>query len=251
MNKTIFTDIKNGVVLCEFVNIHYSNPFSIARMIELLNTIEILNNDEDVKSIVLYGGRGNSFCVGGDFNEVSKFKGGDEVDKWIDVISDLYVGLLKSKKPIIASVDGYAIGIGFQISICCDLRVAGSDAVFEMPELNKGISCVFGGLMLEQFFSRSVMLDIVYMNHRMDTERAKTVGLVSHVSEGQSINDAYDLAVKLGNYPNVALYKTKEIVNQNFIETIEHARIIAKAAHRASFSDGAAQIEMKKVIGSN
>lgn len=246
--NTIKTKIKNGIAICQFVNTHYSNPFSISRMRELTVELSELNENHNVKSVVLYGGDGNSFCVGGDFNEVSKFTGGDEVDEWIDVISDLYVGILSLTKPIIASVDKYCIGIGFQVAICCDIRIASEDAIFEMPELKKGISCVFGGLMLEDFFDRAAMLDMLYYEHCLDAERARNLSLVSEVVEGRSLDSSEVYAERIRDYPSVAILKTKPVINAQFIETVETARRTAKKAHRASFKDGSAQEEMKTII---
>lgn len=249
MKKTIDVKIENGVAICKFVGLHYNNPFSIKRMLELSEALKKLDADPLVKAVILFGGKGNSFCAGGDFNEVRKFKGGDEVDYWIDVIADLYTTILSLSKPTIAAVEKYAIGIGFQVALCCDIRVANKNAVFEMPELKKGISCVFGGLMLEDFFTRGEMLNIVYLNHAIKAHRAKELKLISKLTEGEAIELAENVATSISLYPKVALVKSKKVINSNSIEVVERARREAKSAHRASFGDGSAQKEMDRVIG--
>jgi len=72
---------------------------------------------------VLTGGRDRSFSVGGDFNETSKFTGGDEVDHWVDNIINLHVAIAGISKPVIAAISGYAIGLGLQITLCCDIEL--------------------------------------------------------------------------------------------------------------------------------
>src|SRR5256885_555533 len=90
--------------------------WSMPRMRALRALVTELAADDEVWALVLYSGDSRSFGVGGDFHETATFRGGDEVDQWIDDITDLDVACLRVNRPVIAAIDGYAIGIGLQIA---------------------------------------------------------------------------------------------------------------------------------------
>ena len=140
---------ENKVAIVEFTPGHRYNPFSGARM-ELLNQhINNLSQNPEVNAIIFYGGAGNSFSSGGDFNETTNFMGGEEVDVWIDRVNNLYKSVLLCPKPVIAAIDGYAIGFGLQLAITCDFRIGSDSCILQMPEFEIDVSCNFGGYMLE------------------------------------------------------------------------------------------------------
>ncbi|MEV8309657.1 enoyl-CoA hydratase/isomerase family protein [Streptomyces flavidovirens] len=159
--------LPGAVAVVEFSEAHEQNPFSRARMRELTRLLRSLDADDSVACVVLTGGPGRSFGAGGDFNEVSEFTGGDEVDGWIDDITDLYTTIAGISKPVVAAIDGYAIRAGLQIALCCDFRIGSREAKLVMPEFRVGTACNFGGYMLETVVGRSVMQDMLYTCDRV------------------------------------------------------------------------------------
>jgi len=77
-------------------------------------------------------------------------------------VFDLYCGILQVTKPTVAAIDGYAIGVGFQVALCCDWRIATPDTQLLMWELKHGCACTVGGYMLERLLGRAAMMDIIY-----------------------------------------------------------------------------------------
>ncbi|KAB8290414.1 hypothetical protein EYC80_010846 [Monilinia laxa] len=94
-------------------------------MQELEALVKRLDADDTVGCIVLTGGEGRSFSAGGDFHETSKFNGGDEVRAWIDNFINLYTTVAGISKPVVAAIDGYAIGLGLQIALSVATTVSG------------------------------------------------------------------------------------------------------------------------------
>jgi enoyl-CoA hydratase/carnithine racemase len=238
------------VALVEFGRGHEQNPFSRARMCELKDLMLTLNEDERVACVVLYGGIGRSFGAGGDFNEVSEFSGGDEVDAWIDDITDLYTTIAGIAKPVVAAIDGYAIGVGLQIALCCDLRLGSDRARLLMPEFRVGIACNFGGYMLETVVGRSVMQQMLYTCDEWSAGRALADRLLHETVPAQSLlNTALARASRIASYTTAAVQSTRPRVNWPYIAGLEQVRDEGKRAHRRAFAAGEAQQHMRRIIG--
>ncbi|WP_225098601.1 enoyl-CoA hydratase/isomerase family protein [Streptomyces sp. CoH27] len=239
-----------GVALVEFSQSHEQNPFSRARMRELTRLMLDLDGDERVRCVVLYGGAARSFGAGGDFHEVSEFSGGDEVDAWIDDITDLYSTIAGITKPVVAAIDGYAIGVGLQIALCCDLRIGSTAATLVMPEFRVGIACNFGGYMLETVVGRRVMQEMLYTCAEWPADRALADGLLQEVTAPADLLDrALGHALRIATYTTAAVQSTRARVNGPFVEGLRRVRDEGKRSHRAAFSAGEAQQRMRRIIG--
>ncbi|QNE74929.1 enoyl-CoA hydratase/isomerase family protein [Streptomyces finlayi] len=240
----------DGVLLAEFTGAHEQNPFSRARMRELTALMRDVDADDKVRCVLLYGGPGRSFGVGGDFNEVSMFTGGDEVNGWIDDITDLYATIAGISKPVVAAIDGYAIGVGLQIALCCDYRVGSENARLVMPELKVGIACNFGGFMLRYTVGTTVMQRMLYTCEEWPAQRALADGLLHEVRPVENtLGRALELSRTLARYTPEAVQGTRPRVNAPFVEGLERLRAEAKDSHRKAFAAGEAQVRMRRIIG--
>lgn len=129
---------------------------------ELTGLLREVSADDHVRYVVLYGGPGQFFSAGGDFNETTSFTRGDEVGAWIEPAKGLYRTILGVGCPVIAAIDQYAVGLGLQKVLSCDFRIGSDRAWLMMPELQAGISCNLGAYMLETVVGRPVMQKMIY-----------------------------------------------------------------------------------------
>jgi carboxymethylproline synthase len=178
-------------------------------------------------------------------------KGGQEVDDWIDGIIDMYKTPLKMSKPVVGAIDGHAIGIGFQLAMTFDWRVAGKESSFALPELKHGLACTLGAAMLQRFTGYAAMKEIIMDGEPIAIEEAKSYGLVNQVAQSENLlEEAVSIARKFSTYPNVAFSKTKKVANQKFLEDLDQVADLTKEAHRESFKAKAAQPHFKNILGS-
>ena len=200
----------------------------------LLNEIfENAEKYETIKAIILYGGKENSFSVGGDFNEVSNFEGGDEVEAWLNCVNNLYTTILKSSKSVIAAIDNYAIGFGLQLALTCDYRIGSDRCKISMPEFSMGIACNFGGYMLEKFFNRSVMQSMLFNCDHIDAEQSLNVGLIHELVQTKDLlSYSLEKAKKFASYPLVPVTETKQTLNNELIIGLAAICEKAKIAHK-------------------
>jgi len=228
------------------------NTFATWKMNEIAETLENLDTSS-IRAVIITAGEGRSFGVGGDFHEVNTFKGSDEVDKWIAACVRMYTSVLALSVPVIAALDGYSIGIGLQLALCADYRVASHIADLRMPELKLGIACVLGSCLLNERVAPHVVNRMIMTCEPWLAPKAFEDGLVDVVaSENESVLEkAKTIAQQFSKYQPVPFKTTKRYANAGIIERLEHARIEATRAHRAGFAASqSAQERMREVINS-
>lgn len=244
---------EDGVLTITFNLAKNTNPFHSKYMILLNDILKTDSLEEDIKSIVLYGGKNRSFSAGGDFNETSKFdtkNNPQEIADWLKAVTNLYITILETPKPVIAAMDGHAIGFGLQLALCCDYRIVTKECKLSMPELSKGISCNFGAAMLEKVSSRNFAQRMI-LNDKIFSDKDKEAVVSEICEENQLIETTQAFAKKVGNYSKISFDGTKRTFNKKFVKLLNTTLEQAIPSHTASFSNGIAQINMKKQLIKN
>jgi carboxymethylproline synthase len=246
---TIVREERGSVRVVCFGRENPHNPVSRALERAIVAEMAAVRDDDAVRAVVLTGGAGRSFSVGGDFNEVGSMDTAEKVHRWIDGTIELYTSILAVDKPVVAAVDGYAIGIGFQLALACDWRVGTPGCTFLMWELQKGIACTLGGYMLEKCVGRLLMTEMIFGCGAVSSERALQISLLNEVADaGRLIDRAVERAQAFAAYPVVPFHRTKSAVNRSFIEGLASVAAHSKAVHAASFASGSHRAHFDKVL---
>lgn len=188
------------------------NTSVVSTLTELMNRAE---NDSDVRVIVLTGAGDKAFAAGAD---ISEFSGKDS--KSVRPLAENGQNLCKymesMDKPIIAAINGFALGGGCEIAMACDIRYASSNARFGQPEINLGIIPGFGGTVrLPRLVGLGIAKELVYGGDNIKADEALRIGLVNKIFESvESLNTAtMDFASKLALKPGIALKLAKQSLN--------------------------------------
>jgi enoyl-CoA hydratase/carnithine racemase len=145
------------------------------------------------------------------------------------------VGIIHRRrtKPLIAAVEGYALGGGMEIVLCCDLVVAARDATFGLPEVKRGLMPDFGGAFrVARALPPNVAREMLLTGERLTAERAERLGFVNVLTEpGEALTGALDLAARVNANAPLAVRESLAVVNAevNPDETDAWAR--SDAAH--------------------
>ncbi|WP_035728469.1 enoyl-CoA hydratase/isomerase family protein [Bradyrhizobium murdochi] len=244
------TETRGAVLVAQFNHANAHNPMSL----ELENAIRSIcretNDNPAIRALVLTGGNDRSFCAGGDFNEVAQLSGSVAVEAYIDRLIDFYSTILKVTKPTVAAVGGYAIGLGFQVSLCCDWRVGAPGTKLVMWELKHGIACIVGGYLLESFVGRAAMSDIVYGCEAVPISWAVDHKLLHEVADSENLMEtAIARAQILSEFPEITFRRTKESINQGLLAGLHDIALETKQAHVAGVASRAAQQHFQSVLG--
>lgn len=178
---------------------------------------EVAAND-DVYVVVLTGA-GRSFVAGADIGEMKGFSSADGKKFGVHGGS-IFLRLENLSKPVIAAVNGFALGGGCELAMACDFRVAGKSAVFGQPEVGLGILPGAGGTQrLALLAGPAVAREMVLLGRQLRADEALTCGLVTKVVENEATLDtALALAAELCKKPAYALAQAKcaIVTGQNF-----------------------------------
>lgn len=225
------------------------NPISRAASEMLCEALRTADADPCVDAIVLTGGVGRSFCAGGDFNETLAMESEQEVEAWIDRTIGLYRCLLSVEKPLVSAIEGFAIGIGFQLALCTDWRVAEPDAQLIMWELEKGLACTLGASMLQHCLGRLWMTDLVYGCAPIGGQAALDLKLVNEISPPAGcLGAAIRAAERFAAYRATPFRRTKAHINSGMIGAIEAAASASRRAHAESFAGRNGDAHFRSVL---
>ena len=178
-------------------------------------TVALAKADDDaqVRVIIITGAGEKSFCAGAD---ISGFEFTTSYAKqFIDKVLDVLALPENTSKPVIAAVNGYAFGGGFEISIACDFVIASEQARFGVPEIQLGLLPGFAIVRLAELVGRQMAKYLSMLGEPISAQEAKDLGLVLKVvAHEQLLEEAFALADKLASKPQMAIRYAKSVYNR-------------------------------------
>jgi enoyl-CoA hydratase len=193
---------------------------------EMVSAFQDAGADEDVRVVVLTG-EGRAFCVGADLKETA-WKDENVAQSWRRVESNqqqLARTMLGINVPIIAAINGFALGGGVENSLACDFRLAADTALFGFPETTLGLF-VSGGasLLLPRLVGLSQAKRLVYTGERIEAAEAERIGLVDNVvSRDALLDEVHALAGKIAANAPISVGLAKRVMNKVSLGDLEAA----------------------------
>ena len=191
------------------------NALTAEVILELDCAFRELSRDESIRCIILTG-KGKAFVAGADISLLNTFQGqeGRALARLGQAMMNYIEGM---DKPVIAAVNGYAIGGGCELAMCCDIRIASDKARFGQPEVNLGITPGYGGTQrLARLVGKGMAKYLCLTGEQIDAEHAKNIGLVEKVVPHESlIEEAQNLARKIALKAPIAAGLVKLAINMS------------------------------------
>lgn len=175
--------------------------------------------ERSLKGVVLTGAGPKSFVAGADITEfMSMADGGGQ--EMAQRGHDVFFAIERSKVPVVAAVNGFALGGGCELAMSCHLRIAGEHARFGQPEVNLGIIPGYGGTQrLIQYIGKGKAMELMLTADMISASEAWKLGLVNKVvASGTEVEEAAAIIQKIGAKGPIAIAKTIEAVNAYFEE---------------------------------
>ncbi|CAD6237402.1 GSCOCG00002292001-RA-CDS [Cotesia congregata] len=201
---------------------------------ELNDAMEKFDLDESIGAVVLTGSE-KAFAAGADIKEMASntFAGnlkGSFLQNWSDIS--------KIRKPIIAAVNGYALGGGCEIAMMCDIIYAGDKAKFGQPEIIIGTIPGSGGTQrLTKAIGKSKAMEMVLTGNQITAQEAEKFGLVSKIFPAdQLINEAVKLGEKIAANSQLSVALAKEAVNKAFELSLQEGLSFERRMFQATFA---------------
>ncbi|MGB9779881.1 short-chain-enoyl-CoA hydratase [Caldanaerobacter sp.] len=191
------------------------NALNTETLKELEKALKTLEEDEDAKVIVITGAGEKAFVAGADISEM-KDMDSLKAKEFAEFGQRVFRKIELMKKPVIAAINGYALGGGCELALACDIRIASRNAKFGQPEVGLGIIPGFGGTQrLPRIVGVSKAKELIYTGDMIDAEEALRIGLISKVVEQDKLlEEAYGIAKKIMSKGLVAISLAKEAINK-------------------------------------
>ena len=199
---------------------------------EYLKTCE----DDDTISIIMISSKGKSFIAGADIKAMAVM---DYPQNYIDnFMGDAWHYISKCRKPIIAAVNGYALGGGCEFAMMCDIIYASENATFSQPEITLGTLPGIGGTQrMAKAIGKAKTMDMILSGRRMDANEAEKSGLISQILPNDNfINHALNAARDIAQYSLPALMMAKESINYAFNSRLNDGLTMERQLFLSSFA---------------
>lgn len=188
------------------------NALNLQLMEELVSALDELEQDEDVRCVVLTGNE-RAFAAGADIKEMA---GATSVDMLVRDQFARWDRIRRFKKPLIAAVSGFALGGGNELAMLCDMIVASETAQFGQPEINIGVMPGAGGTQrLARAVGKALAMEMVLTGRTLSAREAWRHGLVNRVVPVEVyLKEAQALAAQIAEKASLAAQLAKEAVNK-------------------------------------
>jgi enoyl-CoA hydratase len=185
---------------------------------ELHEAFSALNKEQAIKAIIITGSGEKAFVAGADISEFANFSVQEGQELAAQGQALLFDFVQNLSTPVIAAVNGFALGGGLELAMACHFRVASTNAKMGLPEVTLGVIPGYGGTQrLTQLVGKGRAMELIMTAGMVDAETAKNYGLVNHVVEQEELLEfAKGIAAKIANNSSVAIAKAIQAINANF-----------------------------------
>ena len=233
MMENLKIDQADGVLTISISRPEALNALNLKTLSELITVLQQTYQHADYRGIILTGDGEKAFVAGADIKELSALTQ-DQALAFAQNGQRLFKLIEDCPKPIIAAVNGYALGGGCELAMACHIRIASENARFGQPEVNLGIIPGYGGTQrLPQLVGRGKALELMMTGDMISATQAKEIGLVNHVvSHTDLIGFTNNMMRKILSKGPVAVANVIRSVNAGF--SFEHPGYEAEAQNFAA-----------------
>lgn len=193
--QNIKTELNNGVLIATISRPQSLNALNIETIDNLRALATEVYDNDDIKALIITGEGEKAFVAGADITEIANL---DEMNarNFAENGQEVFAMFENCPKPIIAGVNGFALGGGCELAMSCHIRIATENAKFGQPEVNLGIIPGYGGTQrLTQLVGKGKAFELMMTGDMINAQEAKNLGLVNHVTK--DINEMLELSQKV------------------------------------------------------
>jgi len=220
------------------------NALNKATIIELQYAFISLEKNKDIRVIILTGSGEKAFVAGADITEFAHFSESEGADLALQGQTGLFDLIENLSTPVIAAINGFALGGGLELAMSCHFRVASENAKMGLPEVTLGVIPGYGGTQrLPQLVGKGKAMEMILTAGMLNAEEAKTYGLVNYVLPQETLLDfCKEMGQKISKNSPVAIGYAIKSINANFKEGVNgyktEIEAFGKCFATADFKEG-------------
>ncbi len=187
MYQALLTSLDNNIFTITINRPDKLNALNNTVFEELNKALDEIENNSEIKSVIITGAGPKAFVAGAD---IAEFGGLNKQDAMVLAKrgQDTFARIENSAKPIVAAVNGFALGGGCELAMSCHFRIASENAKFGQPEVNLGLIPGYGGTQrLVQLIGKGKAMELLMSANMIDANEAKQLGLVNYVTTPETL----------------------------------------------------------------
>lgn len=195
---------------------------------ELSQVVDAIEENEEILGVIITG-EGKAFVAGADIRQMQDYKS-EEGRKYAGYAQGIFDKIEGLEKPVIAAVNGYALGGGCELAMSCDIRIASERAIFGQPEVNLGVIPCFGGTQrLSRLVGTGIAKELIFTGRQVKAEEAKAIGLVNKVVAGENLlEEAMNMMAEITAKAPIAIRYAKVVINKGVDMDLKNALELEK-----------------------
>lgn len=215
------TEIEDNILTIFINREEKMNALNIQTLQDIKSTVEEAHANGEVHGIIITGSGSKAFAAGADISEFSNF-GEDEATNMSVDGHEVMTTIEEGTKPVIAAVNGFALGGGCELAMACHLRLASPNAKFGQPEVNLGVPPGYGGTQrLVQLIGKGRAMYMLITGDAIDAKKAEQYGLVNEVVEQeQLLVRAKEILKKVAKKSPSAVHKVFKCINDYYCPNV-------------------------------
>lgn len=212
--NNIVVQVKEGIATITFNRPEVLNALSAEALKEFSHALDKINADEDIRALILTGAGEKSFIAGADIKQFLTFNT-LKAKSFSEMGHSLMNKLQELPIPVIAAVNGFALGGGCEVALACDFIYASENAMFGLSEITLGIIPGFGGTQrLSRLIGMSMAKEMIFTGKMIPAAEAKDIGLANRVcSKEKLIDEAVKTAKTIASRGKVSVRAAKQAIN--------------------------------------
>ncbi|RRC98096.1 enoyl-CoA hydratase/isomerase family protein [Amphritea balenae] len=236
-NNILLEQVRDGVYLLTINRPKVLNALNAQTLEEMNNAVSTVTADKGARVLLITGSGEKAFVAGADIAHMSNLSP-LEGKAFAEHGMHLFRRLETLGIPVVALVNGYALGGGCELAMSCDFILASDNAKFGQPEVNLGVTPGFGGTQrLTRLVGTSMAMELLVTGRNMSAEEAMQRGLVNHVyPQPQLLEEGLKLASMIAGKSGTAIQLTKELVQRGQDLDLDNACIMESDLFGLSFS---------------
>lgn len=254
-SKNILSEVKQGILYLTINRESKLNALNFATLTELREIFDEVSDNREIKAVIITGSGDKAFIAGADISEIAEL---NELNarKFAENGQEIFSMIENCHKPVIAVVNGFALGGGCELAMACHMRIAVAHAKFGQPEVNLGIIPGYGGTQrLTYLIGRGKANELMMTGDMIGAEEARSLGLVNHVlqTKEEAMAKAEEIIRKIMSKAPLAIGMVIDCVNAVFVSDEDgyqtEANSFARCVKSGDYKEGtSAFLEKRKPV---
>lgn len=227
--ENILTDVKEGIGVLTVNRPKALNALNVDTLLEMIKAVKEFESNNTVKVIIITGAGDRAFIAGADIASMQEMSAAD-AERFVNIGHDAMRTIEDCEKPVIAMVNGYALGGGTETVLACDFAYASERAKFGLPEVNLGIFPGFGGTQrLPRHIGEPKAKELIFSGKVLNAAEACSWGLINRVVHPEKLQEeTFALAKEIMKKGPRAVSLAKEAINRGTYQPLKEGLKIEK-----------------------